>query len=164
MASARDVLLVAVLIFVFGIGFLIIHYAMTTAVDAMTGNTEINSSSNAVSSLNAVKTVTLARLDYVIFGLFIGLVLGLLISGWFVGGHPIFMFIYFIVVIIGVVISAFMANFWETISQSSTFLATTASFPITNHLLLYLPIYVGIVGFIGVVVMFAKPYMTGENQ
>jgi hypothetical protein len=100
-------------------------------------------------------------LDYVIFGLFIGLVLALLITAWFIGGNPVFMFLYFIFVVLAVVMSAILSNVWESYSGNSVFGLTIASFPITNNLLSYLPLYIGIVGFIGVVAMFAKPYLGG---
>lgn len=155
--ASKDVLLVGVIIFAFALGFFVINYAMNTIVDDMVGISAINESNSTVQALQGVQGL-MGRLDYIITGLFIGLVLALIITGWFIGGIPIFMFIYFIVVVIGVVVSTILSNVWETFTGSAVFGTTVNSFPIANNLMLNLPIYMAIVGFIGMVVMFAKPY------
>ena len=159
--SARDIALIGGLLFVFGIGFFIIHFVMNTVVDDIVAVPAVNESSAAVSVFNSVSSMV-DRLDYVVMGLFIGLTLALIISGWFIGGYPIFMFIYFIVVVVSVLLSAGLSNVWETVSQSAQFGLTISSFPITNNLLLNLPLYVAVVGFIGITVMFVKPFATNE--
>jgi hypothetical protein len=63
-------------------------------------------------------------------------------------------------IVIAVIISAVLANAWEQYSSAAIFGLTIAAFPTTNHLLLNLPIYIAIVGFIGVVAMLAKPYLS----
>ena len=155
--AARDVILIGVLIFAFGVGFFILNFVMTNMVDEMSVITEINESNASLSAFEGI-TKVVNRLDYVVFGLFIGLVLALIITGWFVGGHPIFMFIYFIVMVMAVILSVVLSNVWYDVSQASVFGTTILQFPVTNHLLLRLPFYSAIVGFIGFVVMFAKPY------
>lgn len=159
--SARDVILAGVLVFVFGTAFFIMNFVFNETVDDMLEVPVINASNATAGSIGGIRN-TMGRLDYLVFGLFIGLVLALIISGWFVGGNPIFMFIYFIVVVLGVVFSTIMSNVWETMSQASVFGSTVAEFTITNNLLLNLPIYMSVIGFIGLVVMFAKPYFQGE--
>lgn len=155
--AAKDVMFIGILIFTLGIGFLIIHFAMSTVVDDIVAQPTINSTPQSVTAFNSIKT-TVNRLDYVMFGLFIGLCLALIITGYLIGGNPIFMFIYFIVIGVMVGLSAILSNIWETVSTSTTFTSTLVSFPITNKLLLGLPIYMTVLGFIGIVVMFAKPY------
>ena len=165
--SARDVLFIAVILFGLAIGFFTIHYMMGETVDRLIANPVINQSSSAVEAFEGIDIMT-SRLDYVIFGVFIALVLGLIITSWFIGGNPIYMFIYFIIVVITVVISTVLANTWEMITQgdiAATVFGTASfnAFPLTNNLMLYLPIYISIIGFIGIVVMFAKPAIQGEG-
>jgi len=71
----------------------------------------------------------------------------------------LFMFVYFIVVVFSVFTSTILSNVWELMTGASVFGVTLGSFPLSNHLMLLLPYYIGVVGFIGIVVMFAKPYM-----
>lgn len=155
--AAKDVLLVGVLVFVFAIGFFVVYNITHTVTDTMMGISAINESEAAVEALEGSQAVS-DRMDYVIFGLFIGLVLALIITGWFIGGNPIFMVIYFLVIVMGVVLSTVMSNVWETTSTASIFGSTVSAFPITNNLMSNLPMYLAIVGFLGIIVMFAKPY------
>ena len=157
--AARDVVLAVVLLFVFSLGFLIIHFVMSTMTAELIANPQVNASQDAVNAFNDIEKST-NRLDYVILCVFIGLTLGIIITGWFIGGIPLFMFIYFIVMVFGVIISTVLSNIWETVS-TTTFATAVASFPIANNIMLRLPIYAAVIGFIGVVVMFAKPYFYG---
>jgi len=161
--TARDVAVTSVLLFAFAAFFFIVHYAMNTTVNSMVNIEAINESSGAVTALQGIGTTT-NRLDYLMLGIFVGLSLGIVITGFFIGGNPLFMFIYFCVVAIVVAISTILSNTWETISTASVFGTTINSFPITNNIMLNLPIYMSAIGFIGVVVMFAKPYFAGGQQ
>lgn len=162
MASARDILLVVVLVASFAIGLFVINYAVGTTITQMLLNPTMNATPETVTALRATDTAT-DRLDYIVFGLFIGLSLALIITGYFLGSYPIFAFVYFLVIVIGVVIAAMLSNVWESVTTASIFGTTVTNFPITNHLLTYFPIYAAIVGFIGLIAMFAKPYFEGGN-
>lgn len=154
--AARDIVLIGVIIFSLAIGFLVLHYIGNTAFDVMLAEPSINTSASTVSIFQASKN-TLDMLDYVITGVFIGLLLALMIGAWFISGYPIFMVLYMIVGAIGIAAGAIMSNIWEQVSQSSNFITTLASFTITNHLVTYLPMYVTGAYIIGIILMFAKP-------
>jgi len=162
MGSTNDVILIGAIIFIFGIGFFTVFFMSQTVTNQMMNIPTINESSATMEVLES-QAVIRGRMDYIIFGLFIGLILALLISGWFVGGHPIFMTIYFLIIVIGVAVGAVLANTWETTTTMTIFGSTINSFPITNNILLNLPIYVAIIGFLGMVVMFAKPYLMQQG-
>lgn len=161
-ASVRDIVFIAVILFMFAIGFFVVYNITYTVTNSMMGISVINSSASAVKALQGSQKVA-DRMDYVIFGLLIGLILALIITGWFIGGNPIFMVIYFLVVIITVVFSTVLSNTWETTTQSSIFGNTVTHFPITNNIMSNLPVYMAVIGFLGIVVMFAKPYVTGAG-
>uniref|UniRef100_A0A6M3IE82 Uncharacterized protein n=1 Tax=viral metagenome TaxID=1070528 RepID=A0A6M3IE82_9ZZZZ len=161
--AANDVILIGVLIFMFAIGFFVLYNITATVTTRMIGISAINESKAAVEVLQATQSMT-HRLDYVIFALFIGLVLALIITGWFIAGNPIFMVLYFFVVVMGIIFSAVLSNVWETMSSASIFGTTITAFAITNNLMSNLPIYLAIVGFIGIIVMFAKPYFGQNNE
>ena len=154
--SATDVVFIAAMVTFLAIGFFVIHYTVGTVTDNIVANPTVNSSSHAVDAFNSMKTVS-NRLDYIVFALFIGMSLGLIITGYFVSGYPVFMFFYIIVNMIAVGLSAVFSNVWETFATNPTLAGSLASFPITQNLMAYLPYYTGIVGFIGIVVMYAKP-------
>jgi len=160
--AARDVILIGVLLFSFAIGFFVIYSVFDTAVDKIVAIPAINQSNQTVEAFQSVTTNVTSRLDYVLFGLFIGLILALIITAWFIGGEPIFMFIYFAFVVVAVIISAVLANAWESFTGNAIFGLTIAAFPISNQLLTNLPLYIAIAGFVGVVAMFAKPYLSQD--
>lgn len=159
--TASDVVGIAVTLFALGIGFFVMHSVLNTTVDTMVANTSVINASTTASSMFQTVKDTSDRMDYFILAIFIGMILALIITAWFVGGNPIFMFVYFIVVILAVLLSMLMSNIWEDVSSASVFGTTISSFPITNHILGLLPFYITIVGFIGMVTMFAKPYLRG---
>jgi hypothetical protein len=165
--SAEDVIMVGAVIFALAIAFFASHFVLNTMYTSMIGNPQLNSSAQAVSVLQAGKQAT-NQMDYVVFGVFIALVLGIIITGWFVGGSTIFMVLYFFVWIIAVILAAVFSNTWETISQASIFGSTISSFPITNNIMANLPVYLAVVGFLGIIAMFAKPYFAqsggGSNE
>lgn len=154
--SAQDVILIGVLVFAFGLGALVLHFASNRLYDGMLNNSQVNSSETTVSVLQASKTAT-DKLDYWVLGIFIGLTLALIITGWFVGGHPLFMGLYGLVIFLAVIFSMILANAWELIVQRLPFVASITAMPITNHLVSYLPYYSAVIGVIGLIVMFAKP-------
>lgn len=160
--AARDVLFIGAILFVVAMVIFVFHFVSNTMIDQMISNPQINATNSTVTALRDTQDVT-DRFDYVIFAFFIGLALALLITGWFIGGNPIYMFIYFIVVIIGTVVGGVLSYVWGLVSQASVFNATLLSFPITDHIITNLHYYIAVLGMIGMIVMFAKPAFQGEG-
>lgn len=154
--TAQDVLFVTIFLASLGIGFLIFHYVVNIAVDSMLTNTEINGSVSSVTALTATKQLS-ERLDYVVFGSFIAYNLGLIITSWFVAGYPIFIFAYFIIVVLSVIVAKILSEVWQFI-VTTALSSSIASFPLTDSIMGHLPIYIAVVGMVGMVISFAKPY------
>lgn len=160
--SSNDIIFIGILVFIIALALFVTHFMFTTAINQIITKPYLNETASFVGAMEGTKNM-MNKFDYVIIGLFFGLSLAILITGWLVGGIPIFMIIYFLVVIIAVVLSAVLSYFWQTFSVASVFGTTINSFPMTNHLLTNLQIYVAVVGMIGMVVMFGKPYFSGDN-
>jgi len=155
--AVRDVIFIEVILFVIAIGFFVIKFTADTIITSMVAIPSINSSSSTVAVFQGTQDKVTDNLDMLVMGLFIGLTLALIITSWFIGGNPIFAFIYTIIVIIAVVLSTVLASTWQNITTAAVFGTTVSGMPITNHLISWLPLYVAIIGFIGLIVMFAKP-------
>ena len=153
--AARDILFTGAILFILASSFFVLKFTSTTITDKLTMS-PLNESAQAVSALRA-SDAAVSKSDYLFFGAFIALFLGLIITGWFIGGVPIFMFIYFLFIVVATLVGAFLSNFWETTTTASIFGTTILSFPITNHIMLYLPFYLAVFGTAGLIVMFAKP-------
>ena len=161
--SVLDSLLIGVFLFGFGVSFLMIHHAINITVDQMLNNSQINDSTDFVRVMEETKERT-NRLDYVVFAVFMAFVISLIIASFLVPAQPIFMFIFLIVDIIIVAMSAVLSYVWVDISTRSTFVANITSFPITTHLLENLPIYITIVALLSLAITYAKPYLFEGQQ
>lgn len=161
--AVRDIIVISIVLFAIAALFFTIKYAADTAIDKIVSIPTINESSKAVESFEGTKTNVTARLDYLFMGCFVGFFLAIIITGWFVGANPIFLFIYFLIATIGVTVGAVLSNAWQQITTASVFGSTISAFPITNHILSYFPLYVAAFSFVGIIVIYAKPYLTGEQ-
>ena len=160
--TVQDVGVAMVYFFVAVIVFFVVTYSYGEFVDRAVNNTVINSSAASVTAFQNSKTLT-ERLDYVSLVLLIGFILAIIITGWFVGGNQLFAFIYFIVLILLIVTSAILSYVWNQVSTKAMFEATLTKFPIADYILSNFPIFITLIGFIGMLVMFAKPYLQDEG-
>lgn len=160
--AMSDVAVVIVIVFGLAVAFFATNYMIGESVDRIVNVTVINESNASAMAFSQTKNLT-NKFDYLILMVFIGYILMIIISAWFISGYPIMMFIYFLVNVIIVVISTFLSNTWEYVTQLSIFGLTLNHFPMTNHIMLHLPYYTVAIGFLAMVVMFGKPFFTGNN-
>jgi hypothetical protein len=161
--AVRDVLIGAILLFGVGVAFFITNFIGNTVLDKLQAQPQLNYSTQAVDTFQGTQDKVVNRMDYLYLGLFIGLALGIIVTGFLVADYPIFAIAYVLILIIGVVMSAILSNVWQTISPASVFGTTLSHLPILNHILSYLPLYTAVLGFIGIIMMFAKPHIAGEQ-
>lgn len=162
-SNIMDVGFAAISLFLIGIILLVSVFTYNTYYDKATNITEINESAPALAAMKDAQTVINTRLDKIIFGMLIGLALAIIITGWFVANNPLFLFIYFIVLVIFVIVSSILSFAWNKISIVSSLSKMLQYLPITDHILGNLAIYVTVIGFLGMLVSFAKPYI-GTNE
>ena len=154
--SIQDVGLAMIFIFVAAIMFFVSTYGYQTYVDKAINTTAINSSNVTVTVMQESRELT-ERFDYVIFMLLIGFSLGIIITGWLVGGHPLFTIVYFLVLVVLVAVSAILSFVWNKVSTQAIFgNLVNDTFPITDFILANFPTYIAIIGFIGMFALFAK--------
>ena len=158
--AMRDVFLVMVVIFALSITGLATHSIVNTTVDQLKATPVVNSSNNTMQALNAIEPLT-NKIDYIIFGTFIGFIMAIIISAWLVAGFPMFKWIFVIGGVIAVIASMLMSNVYEYIAYNH-FPTIAINFPLTKHLLGNLPIYITVTIFIAMVILFAKPHIAGD--
>lgn len=151
-----------------GVGFLMVFFGLFLStfiyVTLFSGIQDVP----GITDSGTVKDVLLKsqaiynNLDWVGLAFFVAVIITIIITSWFTAGNPVLIIVYFFVVLFTVFLSMLVSNFWEDITVDAAFSATLAVYPVTNHLMLNLPFYVAIIGFIGMVVTFAKPQ--GGNQ
>src|SRR4030042_1337802 len=136
--TATDAVFIGVSIFAVAIGLMIIGFTSHTISSRLSATSVFNESASANAVIDSMDKVN-SKLDWLVFATFIGLVLALVITSWYIGASPLFFFIYFIVIVIGVVVGAVLSNTWESISSSAAFSYMVGVLPLTNHLMSYLP-------------------------
>jgi len=152
-----DVAVAAVVLFAFSILFIIANFTYTSVADKMI-NTSVISSSNATVTVLNDGRVTINRLDYIFFTLFIGMMLTIIIASFLIPANSIFSFIYFISLVVIVATSSVLSYVFEKITANGYFNSiATVNLPITYNLMTNLPLYVTIVGFLAMVLLYAKP-------
>lgn len=156
--SIEDVALLAVILFTSALILTIGYFAFGTTIDKLLTSSVTNSTPRAVTVWQDTKTNLMSKFDYVVMGIFVALSLGIIVSAYFVRGRPEFMFFYFIALAIIVVVASIIAYVWSIFSAGNAIsnYVGNAMF-ITNHLLLYLPLYVCAIGLTGMAVMFISP-------
>lgn len=158
-ASVQDVGIAMIYFFGAVILFLVVAYSFDVMVDKIKLTPAINSSSVSISSFESANELT-KRYDYVSLAILLGFTLAIIITGWLVPVNSIFMWLYLLFLSVIVMVSGILSYVWGQIYQSSNgrFVDIIGThFPIANHILNFFPIYITIIGFLGMLVMFAKP-------
>lgn len=153
--SARDVILLVVILLVLGLGFLLFHKVANDVVDKMQDTEIISDSPIANSTLTTAGELT-DHMDWLFVVVYVGFLIGLIISGFLVETHPIFFIVYVILFIIAIFLSAMVGNIWYLTSTSSAFTTTVTKFSITDFMMGKLPLFTGIAGMIGLIIIYAR--------
>jgi len=152
--TPRDIIFIVVILFGLGVGFFIIHYISQTAINKLVQIPAIKESNRSVEALEGAQTNVVNHIDYVFLAVFIALALGVIITGYFIRGYPVFMILYFLILIIAAASSMLLSNVWDKFSTQPVFSTTLASMPITNLIISHLPVYIVVIGMLGTFAMF----------
>lgn len=154
--AARDVVIISAVLFTLCLGCFILYFAGNTLADQLLQNNAINETQEFRDAVGGTKTA-IGRLDYFALGVFIAFILGIMVTAWLVGSHPVFAIAFVIVDVIVVVVSTMFSYIWDQVTVMTVFGTTINNFPIANHLISNLGVYMAVIGVLALVVMFAKP-------
>jgi hypothetical protein len=153
--SFADIFMVGIILVTIGLCLIVTVKFNTSLETALMANPTLNSTNQSRGSIEAIGEVS-DKTDYMFFAVFLGLFLGIIFVSWLVGGNPIALIIYIFFGIISLMFNMFLSNTWETITKAA-FATELVKMPLTNHVLLYLPVYCMVCFFLGILIMFAKP-------
>lgn len=163
--TASDILIVfTVILFVTGTFFLLTNTIFTRVFTEVGNNSMIKANNEATNVITATKNNLLNRLDYAFVLLMVGVVLGIIVSSWIYGAHPMFMIIYFIVCTIAAVIGAIVSNVWDRMLQNGYIVDAALNFPYTNYIIQHFIVFIIGVSLLGMMIIFAKPYIGGAQR
>jgi len=150
------ILYLIVMITAFAFFLLIAGYIgdkINTAVkDQINSNdTNVNQALNA--SIN-ISNHTLSAVWYIVFA---GLLIGLIITSWYMPTQPIFVPVFIILLIIAIIVGIAMSNAYEEFYAVDDFEDISATQTSINFIMSNLPYTALIIGIISLIVTFAKP-------
>jgi len=146
---------------VFVIGLAIFAVAVThigdEVFDELIGNEYFNVSDESVGSMTQIKDSLTGYADQIVFFLLGSILLGFIALAMFSDFHPIFIVVFILFIIIMVILAGVMANVLDDVKDTSTFEDKATEFTLTNQVLgAKFPIFVGVFGAIGVLILLAK--------
>jgi len=123
--------------------------------DMVFGDGSTNTSQVIDNTIGAVN-VAYQSLYWISIFLMVGMVLSIFIGSYLVTTKPVFFIPYLFITIIAVIISVGISNAYEKVIQDPTLASTFAGFVGANFIMLQLPIWITIVGFVGGIIMFIR--------
>lgn len=107
---------------------------------------------------NSIQALRMVALVYIL-----GLGITIIITNALLKIHPLFFFAYLLIVILGVIFSAPIANAYLTLLNSNIFAGTLGTFTAVNYIILNLPVFTLAIGAIGAIFLFINLIRSGEG-
>ena len=112
--------------------------------------------STAQESFTAVEEKTIPFLDYLIWFSFVSIIIGLIISSFYIDVHPAFFIAFIIILIFVTVLAGVFSNVIQTVGQDSQMASTYSQFRITPIIVNNFPAMVFVVGLMVAIVLYGK--------
>lgn len=145
-------------IFILGIGLFILAWIIPTITSGL-NQANLNSTSEGRSAITQLNDFGINGIQKGFFFLFIGLCIAQLISAYFVDTHPIWLFLYIIILAITVILAAYLGNIYEGIINLSAFNSFQQGY-ITIVMQNIIKIVIGISA-LSIIIIFVKSAMGG---
>ena len=160
--DVTDMLIFVVVIFVLGLGFFIIAFVVPQITDGLNtaglnGTTE---GANSIDRLSDFGTITIQRGFFLLFA---GLILSTMITSFFARTHPIFLFLYILVLGITVFLGVYLGNAYQTFTETPLFADTLATQGLINIVMSNIITIVIAVGALSMIIVFSK-FSIGGGQ
>lgn len=118
--DVTDIMVLVIVLFVLAIGFFIISYTIPYITNGLR-LAHLDNTPEGANAINQLDFFGTHGIQAGFFWLFIGLSIATLISAFYVNTHPIWLFMYIIFLIISVIIGAYLANAYQSMTALDTF-------------------------------------------
>lgn len=149
-----DMIIVAV-VMVFIVSFFVI-----LTDDLNTGIMDATSTALNQTVLNETHQ-TMQLFDTGIPFLFFGFILAMILLAWYLRSTPILSIVLIMTVAIILIMGAVISNSWYEVSRSDALVDTANNYPYTVYINDHLVLFLGVMGFIAIIFLFAKPKGVG---
>lgn len=156
-----DIIFFAIVVVAIAIFALIINYVIGSVTDGLL-NSPLNQSAEAVAALNAGKSIV-EKFDYVWLVIFIGLLLGVLVSSVLIDVHWIFIPIWIILMGISVLVGAIMNNLYAEFVANPILYTKSDMHPFANAIINHYVLTIIGVAVLSFVLIFGKNKLQGQR-
>ena len=136
---------------------------VNTALVGLEATDSYSNVSGATSETFSYMNSGLDGLRIISFLIIFGFAIATLIMAYFIGEHPIFLFVYVILIGILIIFSVFISNAYGDLLSEDIIGTELQGFGISTFLMSKLPLWIGAIGFIGIVLAIASIYMRRET-
>ena len=91
---------------------------------------------------------------YLLLG-YLAVHLGIIITSFFLRSHPIGIILAVVLTLILIIVAVPLSNTWADLTADTTFSSAVVGFPITNHIILNLPLYEMLWGILNGIILYA---------
>lgn len=120
------------------------------------GDTLGNNASEVIDNTIGSTSTSFTSLYWISAFIIFAMILGIFIGSYLVTTKPVFFIPYIFIVIIAVISSVPISNSYENLSNNAELGSTFVNFTASNFIMLNLPIWITIIGFVGAIIMFAR--------
>lgn len=153
--SILDMIVFVVSVIIVVLVLALLYYAwgkIDTAVQGIRGNTVLE---NAIDTTFGQVTPAFETLKWWSYMIIFALIISMFITNFLRRVSPFFIILYIFMIIIAVVLSVNISNQYETLLSDASIGPTLQSFQGSTFIVLYLPVWTIVVGFIGLIFLFA---------
>lgn len=150
-----DMLVFLVTVFVFAIGLLIFAFVIPSIANGL-GIAGMNQSSEGAAAIDEVVELGVGGMQKGFFFLFVGLIMGIMITSFLIRTHPIFMFMYIFFLGITVFLATFIGNAFEQVATSPALAETLGTQGLISAVMQNIVVIVLVVGAISMIIIFSK--------
>ena len=156
--SIFDIIIFMVIVFLLVIGFVLFKFVFNTVSNRMASiQTPANSPINITDISDktfGLMNIGFNQLNLIGLVIIFGMIINIFVSNFMVKSHPAFFFIYIGITFLAVILSVFLSNSFEALMSNSALSSTFADFPALVYVMLYLPIWVTVIGFMGALFLY----------
>lgn len=124
-------------------------------------DTEGNNASVVIENTMGSADTSFQALNWISVLLIGGMIISIFIGSYLVTTKPVFFIPYIFITIIAIVVSVPMANTYEELMADTTLNPTFLGFTGANFIMLNLPVWITIIGFVGGIIIFSR---LGKSQ
>lgn len=89
--------------------------------------------------------------------IFFGFILAMILLAWYLRSTPILAFVLIMVMAVVLIVGASISNTWYDVARSDSLISSSNDYPYTVYINENIPLFLGVMRFIVIIFLFAKP-------